>query len=67
MEQWRFCRPAVVDLHHFDEEQDQDPNPHYTQKSDPDPHKCEKRAPDPQPCGRQECFQIIYASSRTVS
>ncbi len=25
MEPWRICRPAVADSHHFDEEQDPDP------------------------------------------
>ncbi len=34
MEPWRLCRPMVEDLHHFDE--DQDPDPHQSEKSDPD-------------------------------
>ncbi len=25
IEPWRVCRPVVADSHHFDEEQDQDP------------------------------------------
>jgi hypothetical protein len=33
---WRFCRPAVVDLHHFDKEQD--PDPLQSEKMDLDPH-----------------------------
>ncbi len=33
MEPWRFCRPVVVDSHHFDE--DQDPDPHEIEKLDP--------------------------------
>jgi hypothetical protein len=28
MEPWRFCRPVVVDSHHFDKELDPDPDPH---------------------------------------
>jgi hypothetical protein len=31
--EWRVCRPVVADLHHFDKEQDPDP-----QKLDPDLH-----------------------------
>ncbi len=31
------CRPVVADSHHFDEEQDLDPDPHYSEKSDQDP------------------------------
>jgi hypothetical protein len=27
MEMWRVCRPMVADSHHFDEEQDADPEP----------------------------------------
>ncbi len=36
MEPRRVCRPVVADLHHFDEEQD--PDPHQSEKSGPDPH-----------------------------
>jgi hypothetical protein len=28
MELWRVCKPVVVDSHHFDEEQDSDPDPY---------------------------------------
>ncbi len=28
MEPWRVCRPVVADLHHLDEEQVPDPDPH---------------------------------------
>jgi hypothetical protein len=28
MEPWSVCRPVVADSHHFDEEQDLDPDPH---------------------------------------
>jgi hypothetical protein len=36
----RVCRPGVADLHHFDEEQYPDPDPHKIEKLDldPDPH-----------------------------
>jgi hypothetical protein len=30
-------RPVVADSHHFDEEQDPDPDPQKSEKSDPDP------------------------------
>ncbi len=36
MEPRRVCRTVVADLHHFDEEQD--PDPHQSEKSGPDPH-----------------------------
>jgi hypothetical protein len=41
MEPWRVCKPLVVDLHDFDEEQD--PNPHQSEKPDldPEPHRSE--------------------------
>jgi hypothetical protein len=47
--------PVVADLHHFDEEQDPDPHqsqksypdPHQSDKSDPGPHQSEKADPDP--------------------
>jgi hypothetical protein len=35
-EPWRACRPVVADLHHFDEEQDPDPDSHLNEKLDPD-------------------------------
>jgi hypothetical protein len=35
MEPKRNCRPVVADSYHFDEEQD--PDPHTSDKSDPDP------------------------------
>jgi hypothetical protein len=35
MEAWRVCRPVVAE-HHFYEEQD--PDPHQSEKLDPDPH-----------------------------
>jgi hypothetical protein len=37
MEPWKFCRPVVSDLNHFDEEQD--PDPHWSEKLDPDPDR----------------------------
>jgi hypothetical protein len=36
MEPWRACRPVVADSHHLDEEQD--PDPHCSEKLHPDPH-----------------------------
>jgi hypothetical protein len=36
------CRPMVADLHHCDEEQDPDPDPHQSEHSDPDPNRGEK-------------------------
>jgi hypothetical protein len=38
MEPWRVCRTVVADSHHFDEEQDPDPDPHLSEKLDPDLH-----------------------------
>jgi hypothetical protein len=29
LEPYRVCRPVVAHLHHFDEEQDPDPDPHH--------------------------------------
>jgi hypothetical protein len=45
----RDCRPALADLHHFDEVQDQHPcpDPDKIEQSDPDPLKMKKRDPDP--------------------
>jgi hypothetical protein len=37
MEPWRVCKLVVADSHLFDEEQD--PDPHLSDKSDPYPHK----------------------------
>jgi hypothetical protein len=39
MEPWRACKPVVADSHDFDEEQD--PNPHQSEKPDldPEPHR----------------------------
>jgi hypothetical protein len=44
MEAWRLemalrrvCRPMVEDLHYFDEKQEQDPDPHLSEKLDSDP------------------------------
>ncbi len=37
MEQWRVCRPLIVDSHHFDKEQDSDP--HQSKKRNPYTHK----------------------------
>ncbi len=50
MKQWRVCLPWwVPDSHHFDEEQDLDPDLHQCDKSDPypDEHQSEKRDPYP--------------------
>ncbi len=47
METWRVYGPVVADFHHFDEEQDLDPDPHLSEKLDPDPHLSEKLNPDP--------------------
>jgi hypothetical protein len=45
----RVCRPALADLHHFDEVQDQHPcpDPDKIEQSDPDPLRMKKRDPDP--------------------
>ncbi len=43
---------VVADLHHFDEEQDPNPDPHQSKRSDPDPHKNEEADP-------QHCFQVL--------
>ncbi len=48
MEPWRVCRAEVADSHHFDEEQDPDPDPLYSDKSDPDLQWNENLDPDPQ-------------------
>jgi hypothetical protein len=37
-EPWMIYRPAVADSHHFDDEQDPDPDPHLSERLDPDPH-----------------------------
>ncbi len=36
MKAWRVCRPVVADSHQLDDEQD--PDPHWSEKLDPDPH-----------------------------
>ncbi len=36
IEPWRVCKQVVADSHHFDEEQDLDP--HQSEKLNPDPH-----------------------------
>ncbi len=36
IEAWRICRLVVADRHHRDEEQD--PDPHGSEKLAPDPH-----------------------------
>jgi hypothetical protein len=38
------CRPEVADSHPYDDEQD--PNPHFSEKSDPGPHLRDKMDPD---------------------
>jgi hypothetical protein len=45
METWRVYKPVVADSHHFDEEQDQDPD--LREKLDLDPSLSEKLYPDP--------------------
>jgi hypothetical protein len=45
MEAWRICRPVVADSHHFYEEQD--PDPHQSEKLVADPHQSGKLDPDP--------------------
>ncbi len=54
--QWRLetqngtievCMPVVSHLHHCDEEQDPDPEPHQSDRSDPDPHHSKRSDPDP--------------------
>jgi|LakMenEpi03Aug12_release.lakeMendotaPanAssembly.Ray.scaffolds.fasta_scaffold2946705_1 hypothetical protein len=45
MEAWRSSRPKIADSHHFDEEQDLDPN--QIEKSVPNPHQSENSDPDP--------------------
>ena len=47
MEPYRVYRPVVADSHHFDEEQDPDPDPHLSEKLDPHTHFSEKLDPDP--------------------
>jgi hypothetical protein len=32
VEPYRVCRPVVADSYYFDEEQDLDPDPHYSEK-----------------------------------
>ncbi len=39
----------VADLHHIDEEQNQDPDPHLNEKAEQDPHSSEKLDPDSDP------------------
>jgi hypothetical protein len=38
MDPWRVCMPVVADFHHFDEEQDLDPDQHQRERSVLDPH-----------------------------
>jgi hypothetical protein len=47
MEAWRVHRPVVAGSHHFDEDQDQDPDSHLSEKLDPDSHRTEKLDLDP--------------------
>jgi hypothetical protein len=39
--------PVIPDLHHLDEEQDPNPEPHQSKRSDPGPHLSERSDPDP--------------------
>jgi hypothetical protein len=36
MEPWIVCRHVIADSHHFDGEQDPDPDPRQSEKSDPE-------------------------------
>jgi hypothetical protein len=49
----------LVDVQHFDEAQDTDPDPQVSQKSDPYPLQSEKCDPDPQPW-----FLVGYMTSK---
>jgi hypothetical protein len=49
----------VAALHHFDEEQDPDPDPHQSNKSDPNPHQSEKKDPDPATLHTSQNSQIM--------
>ncbi len=40
LEPWRVYRPVVTDSHHFDEEQDPDPDSNISENLDPDPQPC---------------------------
>jgi hypothetical protein len=40
------CRSVVADSHHFDEEQDPDPDPHLSKKSDLDKRQSAKTDPN---------------------
>jgi hypothetical protein len=48
---WRVWRPVDADSYQFDEEQEQDQDPHQSENSHPDPdldpHRSLKRYPDP--------------------
>jgi hypothetical protein len=46
MESWRALRPAVIDSHHFNEEQDSDPHKSEKLDPEPEPHLCEELDPD---------------------
>jgi hypothetical protein len=35
---------VIADVHHFDEEQDLDPDQHQGERSDPDPHQCDENS-----------------------
>jgi hypothetical protein len=41
------CRQVFEAPHHFDEEQDPNPDPHLSEKSDPDPQLNEHKDLDP--------------------
>ncbi len=55
MEPWRVHRPVVDGL--FDEEQDPNPDPHWSEKLDPDPHLSDA---DSQPCFHLLKFSSVF-------
>jgi hypothetical protein len=68
MELQRVYRPAVADLHHFDEEQYPDPDesekledPHYSEKLNPDPQLSDA---DPQPCNATHRSDLLLTSAQ---
>jgi hypothetical protein len=56
MEPWRV-RPLVADSHLLDNEQD--PDPRYSEKSDPDPHSVETLDTHKSDANPQHCFFLL--------
>ncbi len=64
MKPCRVCRPVVPDLDPFNEEQD--PDPHQSEKSKPDPHQSEKSDPNPHDSASDQQQHWLIASSQDL-